>query len=464
MKQLVLFIFIMLCRPLISQKTLEYGVFMTAIQNNHPLIKRAQNYSQLGESALRAARGNYDPSLTGAYSNKFYDQKNYYSVLNAELKQAIFTNQSIKAGYELGQGSNIDPETATSSYGLAYLGIEASLLQGLVIDKRRAEVLKAEQYRAMNESERKQLTNAILLQNAQMYTDWLLTQNLVRITNYFAQLAAQRLDGIKALAAIGERPAIDTTEASMLVQQRLLDFQAALVENQKQLAMVSINYWPNDRPEQFDLNLRSRDSLVGLLSAVIPKLNNELLDYGHTNPVVAQYQSQLKFLEIEKRYRAELVKPVLNVNYNFLITPGPDNFDALLSLNNYKWGASLSFPLFLRNSRAELNMAKLNMKNMNYELQMKENEIDAKIRAISSSIKVLAEQVKTAEKAVTYSKLMLEGEKLKFENGESSVFLINTRETKWLESEIKLNEYIDKYIKSVFELIYLKGNLNYTLN
>ena len=58
---------------------------------------------------------------------------------------------------------------------------------------------------------------------------------------------------------------------------------------------------------------------------------------------------------------------------------------------------------------------------------------------------------------------MVIAEKIKFDNGESSLFLINTRETKWLEAELKLIEYQLKYTKNIFSLIYLKGNLDYSL-
>ena len=57
---------------------------------------------------------------------------------------------------------------------------------------------------------------------------------------------------------------------------------------------------------------------------------------------------------------------------------------------------------------------------------------------------------------------MLEGEQLKFSIGESSLFLLNTRENKWLEAELKLAEYRLKFMQTVLELIYLNGDLKYS--
>jgi hypothetical protein len=52
-----------------------------------------------------------------------------------------------------GQGYYLNPDLKTATYGLPYIGIEASLLQGLVIDKRRAEFLKSQKYKNYYEAD-----------------------------------------------------------------------------------------------------------------------------------------------------------------------------------------------------------------------------------------------------------------------------------------------------------------------
>ncbi len=84
-----------------------------------------------------------------------------------------------------------------------------------------------------------------------------------------------------------------------------------------------------------------------------------------------------------------------------------------------------------------------------------------KINALKKTIDILAEQLQNAERSTKYNKILVEAEKLKFSNGESTLFMLNTRENKWLESEIKFAEYKLKFIKTVLNLIYLNGDLNY---
>ena len=75
----------------------------------------------------------------------------------------------------------------------------------------------------------------------------------------------------------------------------------------------------------------------------------------------------------------------------------------------------------------------------------------------------MSQQLQNADRSAKYSKQLVEAERLKFENGESSLFLLNTRENKWLETELKLAEYKLKFIKTVLNIIYLNGNLDYKL-
>jgi outer membrane protein TolC len=52
---------------------------------------------------------------------------------------------------------------------------------------------------------------------------------------------------------------------------------------------------------------------------------------------------------------------------------------------------------------------------------------------------------------------MLQGERRKFEEGESSLFLVNSRETSLINAEVKLIELLGKYQKAQAGLIMALG-------
>ncbi|MDI1353579.1 MAG: TolC family protein [bacterium] len=460
--RIVLLLFIQLQLSYAQLSPLSYESFLANVMANHPLSKRAANTKEFGRLQNKAAKGNYDPQVVGDYSNKYYDGTNYYSVLNTELKQAVFTSQFVKVGYDYGMGSNLNPESSTPGRGLPYVGIEVGLLQGLQIDKRRAEVLKSREYIKYFDADQKIQINHLLYESSQSYFNWLFSARQIALNNHFMQVAYQRLIGIEALAKSGEKAAIDTVEASIFYQSRLLDLQNAILDNQ-QLSNELVGFnWQKNGVRDTSVHYAPEDSLdvyfvksKNLLSLIM----EESVD---ANPVLSKYTSLQNVLDIDKRLKKEMIKPVLNVNYNFL-TLGTSNTDPSLSLNNYKWGVNMAFPLLLRNPTNEFKLSKVVSQNNQLELLDKRNALHYKMQGLKQNMTILIQQLQNAERLTRYNQQLVEAEKLKFTNGESSLFILNARENKLLEAELKLAEYKLKFIKNILTIIYLKGSLSYSL-
>jgi outer membrane protein TolC len=441
---------------------LSYDDFISNILKNHPLTERAKNESKTGELNLRAARGSYDPLINGNFDQKQFSGSNYYSVLNAELKQPIFTSQYLKFGYDYGIGTYISPELYTPKQGLPYFGAEVGLLQGLIIDKRRAEVLKAKEYVNYYDAEKQIQLNSLLFESSQRYFEWLFTEKQIALNNFFMQTAKQRLNGIEALANIGEKAAVDTIEAAIFYQTRLLDLQNAIIDKQKSINYLSSFNWKDNSAAELNTTFIPMDSLDIYFTKAKAVVSENLNKVALANPVLLKYAAYQKVLDVDTRLKKEMVKPNLNVKYNFL-SNSTDLVNPAFSNNNYKWGLNLSFPLLLRNPMNEYKLTKIVAKNNSLELANKTNELNFKVNAIKQNLGILSEQLQIAQRSATYSKQLVEAEKLKFNNGESSLFMLNTRENKWLESELKLAEYKLKFIVTVLNIIYLNGNLNYKL-
>ncbi len=443
-----------------AQVVLSYQSFLNHVLENNPIAKRALSFQRLGEYQVQSARGAYDPFFEGKHENKFFNGMNYYSVTNTEIKQALFTSNYLKAGYDYGIGNYVNPELQTSSFGIPYIGMEVSLLQGMMIDKRRADVLKSRNYLNYYSAEKDHQLNQLLLETSLSFFDWMFSLKQVSLTNYFLQLAQQRYRGIESMAALGERPSVDTIEASLFLQSRQLELQSAEIEylkNQNQIA--SFNWQANGSASQ-SIRFIPMDSLETYFEKAKSILGTRLYQDSIRNPLISKYTAFQHVLDIDKRLKKEMIKPKLNMNYN-LLSNNSAAYSPFFSSNSYKWGIQVSFPLFLRTPINEYRIAGIASSNNQFELQNKNNELQFKLTMLSQTIDVLAAQLINAEKTVLYSRKLVEAEKQKFELGESSLFLINTREAKWLESELKLAEYKLKFIKSIVQIIYYKGNLNY---
>lgn len=449
----------LLCASGNSQTPYTFNAFLRSVLETSPLSQRATNAGDYGKLQLRAARGNFDPVLSSGLENKQFNSYHYYTNGVAELKQPIYTSHYLKAGYQYGQGPYLNPERSTPAIGLPYVGVEASLLQGFAFDKRRADLIKATHYSEFYSAEQKIQINAVLFEAANAYAEALYLQRITTLYGYFVDLAAQRLKGIGALSQVGERPAVDTIEAAIFFQGRLLDQRAAEIELIGKVNALRVLHPIEEVPPAMSL---TTDSLGQVYQAVLTNIRNLMIAERPTHPVLVQYRAKQGVLDAEQRLKREMIKPVLNLNYNFL-NGSTENLAVPVGLNNYKWGAAFSFPIFLRKSRNEYKIARIDARNNELEMMNKDNQLKQKRDYLLKAIRIALEQVTNAERSAAYSKLLVDAERLKFSNGESSLFLLNTRENKWLETELKLADYQLKIIKAFAELTYVNGDLRYEL-
>jgi hypothetical protein len=286
-----------------TDKVFSFNEFVDHVTETNPLSVKADNVYSISVNEYKAAKGAFDPWVNGSLENKQFDGKNYYNVLNAEMKQPLFASQFFKAGYDLGTGDLLNPQSLTSQSGLPYAGIEFAVLQGMMIDKRRAELLKSKEKINFSAAERRIQLNDLYLAASSSYAEWVFEQKQIKLYEYFIDLAKTRYIGLTELANIGERAGIDSIEAAINYRGRILDFQSALIEYQRQTANLNVYY------KAFSESITSTqfsmpDSLDVLYTKLKTRAENELAQLKSNNPVIQQYESKNKILSIEKESEA----------------------------------------------------------------------------------------------------------------------------------------------------------------
>jgi len=114
-------------------------------------------------------------------------------------------------------------------------------------------------------------------------------------------------------------------------------------------------------------------------------------------------------------------------------------------------------PLLLRQGRGEYKKTQLKIKETGLQLTQKIGSLQNKIRQYHNEAKLLQEQIQLARNMYRNYVFLLKNEELKFSQGESSLFLINTREAKTLEMQQKLIELQLKYVKAFYSINWASG-------
>jgi outer membrane protein TolC len=437
-----------------SSKVFSQEHLFWYLTNYHPISQQASIQIEKGENEVMKSKGQLDPSLFSNFNQKQLNQQEYYSLFSGGLKIPTWYGVDFTAGYDQNRGVNLNPENKTASDGLMFAGVSVPIGQGLFIDKRRAAIKKSELYAKSTFAEQKLILNNLYYVATISYLQWVNHFNQMQLFQNAFALANERFLGIKQNFVGGDVPAIDTLEAFILVQVRSVSLNQTKLNYQNATLELSNYLWFEDNtPLEITSQLipPSIDKLAAQKSIGIDSLNSILRDLKTKHPQFQWYDFKLKQLDVERRWNAEQLKPIINLKYNFLNEPmGGDEFGGF-SENNYNWGIYFNIPLFLRESRGRLNITKLNIRETQLEIDVKWLELSNKIRSYHNELIALEQQIKLFNNATANYLTLLQAEKRKFFMGESSIFLINSREAVYVQAAIKLIELNVKYQSALAE-------------
>jgi outer membrane protein TolC len=442
-----------------SSKAMNLEEFYERILAYHPVAKQAALLSEEAKQELRMARGNFDPKIEAVWDRKEFGNTEYYNTLDNVLKLPVWIGE-LKGGYEYNRGTYLNPENKTPSTGLGYAGISVPLGQGLIIDARRATLRQAQYFQQIAEADRVKEINKLLLNAAKEYWNWYVAYNEFRLMEDAVNLAQIRFNASKERVINGDLAPIDSVEAKTLLQERSIQYQQAIINQQNAQLLVSNYLWGDDNTP---LELEEDIIPAGFnwpLQAITEETLASLMAYAQTqHPELVKLDFKLKQLNVEERLQRDRLKPVLNLNYNFLTaTPlAMDDMNMALLRNNYKFGAQFAFPLFLRKERAKVGLTRIKQSQTSFERLQVNRELINALQASYNSLKNLESLILLQQDMITNYEQLRNGEVQKFEAGESSIFLINSRETKLIDAQVKLIDLHGKYEKEKATLIWAAG-------
>lgn len=444
-------------------RTLTVAEFVEIIKQYHPIAKQAALLPQQALAELRLAQGGWDPTIYSNYDRKTYDGKNYYSYFENNIKVPVWYGIEIKGGYDVVYGNNLNPEKILPDDGLGYLGVSVSLLRNMLMDKQRAALRQAQLFREASEQQKILQLNDLLLDAVKSYYEWSYAYNELQVYNEAVRLAEIRYDATKKTAQLGDRPAIDTTEALTQLQGRQLQQAEAKLHFVKSSFELANYLWlDNGQPRPFDTlllpsPLSSEFLQVEILLSQVDELEVQL---RQSHPELLNYRLKLRQLDIERRLKIENLKPTLNASYNVLSERFNFKSDAgILFTNNYKFGVNFSMPLSFTQGRAELKLTRLKIEYARYELDNKTQQLVNKLKSYYNELVILQQQTRIYQSSLEGFQRLFDGETIRFQNGESSLFLVNARENRYLESQVKLRELQAKFYKTDALLKWTLGNL-----
>jgi outer membrane protein TolC len=441
----------------IKSEELTYNEFLGYVKKYHPLVKNANLEINKAQANLMMARGGFDPKIEVDFSKKQFKNTEYYSILNSSFKIPTWYGIEIKAGFDNSDGVYLNPQNTLPNQGLTSLGITVPLGQGLFINQRMADVRKAKIQMQLSQAERKLQAIVVLYDASLAYFNWKKNFNEVQLYEEYNTNAQIRFKGIQSLIKQGDKPAIDSVEAGIIVKNRILNLEDSKLKLAKAKLELSNFIWlANNIPLEISDELIPETQLEFTIQESL-KTNDLLsIDFSITNhPKINALQSKIDILNVEKKLKANMLLPKIDVGYSYIAEPSYiDNYQ----FEDYKIGLDFYFPLFLRKERGSLKLAKYKVQESEFILDLEKVQLTNKINAQKIEIESLLKQKELIKGLVIDNLTMLNSEERLFSFGESSLFLINTRENNLILAQLSKIALENRFYISNSELFKIMAN------
>lgn len=441
-----------------NTEVLSFREYLGYVKKYHPLVSRANIELDKAQAALMQARGGFDPKIELDFDNKQFKGTQYYSILNSSFKIPTWYGIEVKAAFDDANGIYLNPQNLAPNQGLTSLGVSVPLAQGLFINQRIADLKKAKLQIQLSDSQRRLYSLEVLYNASIAYFSWLKHFNEVEMYREYLYYSQDRYMGVLKLIKQGDKPAIDSVETGIAVKNRELNLENAVLKLNKARLELANYLWINETPVEPSENLKPEVNLTASIEGILS--TGDLYDTqdiiaGH--PKLKMMETKINMLDVERKLKANYLLPKIDLGYYYLSEPL--DFNSLRN-DDYKVGINFSFPIFLRTERGALNLAKLKLRETRFELQQERLQIKNKIDAQQVEKTSFKKQAGLVGNLVRDYQKMLEAEERLFSFGESSIFILNSRENSLISAKIQQIDLENSFLVSNADLFKILATEN----
>ncbi|MEY3928245.1 MAG: hypothetical protein RJA97_1252 [Bacteroidota bacterium] len=391
-------------------------------------VERAQNV-RVAEAKVAEARAKrmsafaaFEPRVNLSSEGKDYGNDLQYRLDRAEARVGLPGGIDLVGGAAQGTGAFINPERKTPTEGLVNLGISAPLGGALIFSDRQYEWGASTRNLEIAEAQLDRTERKAVLSAVQVYTFWQAQTEVQGAVDEALAVAAERLRLVREAFRLGERSEMDTLEAYLSWVDRRADvamqanFTAGAIAEVEQMLRGADTAGVN----LAGIKPQSLPVVLGTLSAPIESTNV---------PELEMVNSALRRERLATTTAWAQWLPAPYVDYRMLQWGG-----SALNPEAVQWKVGLTVPLFNQKARAELAGAQARLRAAQANATATQNQFDVVRVQFAQQVQALDAELKALTASETAAYALLQQERRRFALGESTMFILASRETKYLEA------------------------------
>ncbi len=444
----------------LTPDSLSFEQFLRRVVAANPLLQSADLEQNVARAEQQSALGSFDPVLRGVYSLKEELGKDKINTLDADVElplNALF-GPKLNTGFRRSIGESSNPELRTALGGQINLGLSVPLWQGVLTDRRRTNLEKANLRPLLANIVQTQEQNNILRAAGLQYWSWSEAFEQVRIAQAVFDISLLRSNFIAARARRGEVAPLDSIEALQEIERRRGDvFRAQRAFEQAGIDLAvflwlgngsTTNFTPQqltEVPRSMPLSVPFVDSLrvqAERTAALMLRPEMQRIDFSQQN------------LQLDLNLAYEFQKPFIETKAEWYYPLGSE-----MALNNYKVGLNVAVPVFFRTANAQVELFNIGLDRINLQRAQVSRLVQAEVDNAFNALQRAADRIRAADREVFYAIQMEEGERRRFTAGETSLLVVNLRERAAAEARVRLVNARADYFRAYTQYYWAVGKI-----
>lgn len=440
---------------------LTLDVVLQSVESNHPKLKGARLARDVASAKVLEKKGAFDPGLALAAGYQLYNSSSDpgkakdYTTLSGTYFRTDPSGIKWEAGWINNQGSVKSPTSATGDVGELFVGAGIPLLRGLNINEKSVALEQAQVYEEQIQFEYRQLRLLTLLDAGSAYYNWVTAVIQQEIVKENLQLAEQRAAQVAVAIKAGDRPRIDQVEADREVEKRREAFVKSTRINQKAAFKLALYMWNSDgQSQEVPSDSEAPLSLPQGQAPSPEQLAQYQVQALESRPELRKLELQKDIIELDRKLAVNQKLPQLDLK----LRPGADLGGHGIGAT-FKAGLELVIPLATRTADGRERAASLKLEKLSLEQVEIVRRIALQVMDAASELETTQERLDRAQRVYRLARELEEAERLKFRLGDSSLFLVNSRERATVEAALKVLEIRNESAQAQLLLRAVVGSL-----